>query len=110
MKGVEREKVQIATKFASRILPTGEHVACGHPDYVREACAASLKRLDVDYIDLYFVHRIDRTIPIEITVCFRGLLFPSISFGLINSVRVLVIINQSNLSYSSLCTFCYHLC
>ncbi|XP_027119283.1 probable aldo-keto reductase 2 [Coffea arabica] len=68
LKGVEREKVQIATKFAARMLPSGEHVACGHPDYVREACEASLKRLDVDYIDLYYVHRIDTTIPVEITV------------------------------------------
>ena len=100
---MEREKVQIATKFAARMLPSGEHVACGHPDYVREACEASLKRLDVDYIDLYYVHRIDTTIPVEITVCFRSLLFPSIFFffGLINSVRV-VVINKSNLSYSGL--------
>ena len=70
---------------------------------MREACEASLKRLDVDYIDLYYVHRIDRTIPIEITVCFCSLLFPLIFFffGLINSVRV-VVINKSNLSYSGL--------
>lgn len=63
-----REKVQIATKFACRVVDGGMTV-CGDPDYVREACEASLKRLGVDYIDLYYVHRIDQTIPIEITVC-----------------------------------------
>ncbi|KAI5084477.1 hypothetical protein GOP47_0000646 [Adiantum capillus-veneris] len=40
----------------------------GDPAYVREACEGSLKRLDVDCIDLYYQHRIDTTIPIEITV------------------------------------------
>jgi aryl-alcohol dehydrogenase-like predicted oxidoreductase len=40
----------------------------GHPDYVRQACEASLKRLGVDVIDLYYQHRVDRRVPIEDTV------------------------------------------
>ena len=40
----------------------------GTPEYVRSCCEASLKRLQVDYIDLYYVHRIDTTVPIEETV------------------------------------------
>lgn len=41
----------------------------GDPTYVRTACEASLKRLDIDYIDLYYAHRIDTRVPIEVTVC-----------------------------------------
>ncbi|XP_058203838.1 probable aldo-keto reductase 2 [Rhododendron vialii] len=67
LKGGWREKVQLATKFGitkkdGAIIPRGE------PEYVREACERSLKRLEVDYIDLYYQHRIDTTIPIEVTV------------------------------------------
>jgi len=40
----------------------------GSPDYVRSCCEASLKRLDVEYIDLYYQHRIDTSVPIEDTV------------------------------------------
>lgn len=40
----------------------------GDPEHVRSACEASLKRLDVDYIDLYYQHRVDPTVPIEVTV------------------------------------------
>lgn len=64
-----REKVQLATKFANRVLDDGKIEICGDPEYVRQACEASLKRLDVDYIDLYYVHRIDTRVPIEVTVC-----------------------------------------
>lgn len=38
----------------------------GTPEYVRSCCEASLKRLDVDYIDLYYQHRIDTSLPIEV--------------------------------------------
>lgn len=68
LKGVQREKVQIATKSAVRFLPDGSQQICGDPQYVREACEGSLKRLDIDYIDLYYIHRIDQNIPIEITI------------------------------------------
>lgn len=42
------------------------------PEYVRSCCEASLKRLDVDYIDLYYQHRVDPKVPIEITVSVKG--------------------------------------
>jgi aryl-alcohol dehydrogenase-like predicted oxidoreductase len=69
LKGVKREEVQLATKFALKIVGSvGQMEINGKPEYVRACCEASLKRLDVDYIDLYYVHRIDTKIPIEITM------------------------------------------
>lgn len=62
-----REKVQIASKFGIS-LKEGKMDICGEPAYVRACCEASLKRLDIDCIDLYYVHRIDIRVPIEITV------------------------------------------
>ncbi|MFS7916335.1 putative perakine reductase [Helianthus anomalus] len=58
LKGGYREKVQIATKFDIR-WTDGKPDVCGDPAYVRSACEASLKRLEVHYIDLYYAHRID---------------------------------------------------
>src|SRR6476661_7548851 len=63
-----REKYIVATKFGNIRLPDGKPGAKGHPDYVIEACEKSLKRLGTDYIDLYFIHRVDDTVPIEDTV------------------------------------------
>ncbi|KAL6585750.1 hypothetical protein OROMI_002394 [Orobanche minor] len=63
LEGGLREKVQLATKCGA--VPTG--VIRGDPTYVREACEASLKRLGIDCIDLYYQHRIDTTVPIEAT-------------------------------------------
>src|ERR1700753_3143399 len=63
-----RDKVVIATKFGQEFLPDGSRRINGRPDYVRSACEASLKRLGVERIDLYFAHRIDKTVPIEDTV------------------------------------------
>ncbi|KAK9078973.1 hypothetical protein SSX86_000642 [Deinandra increscens subsp. villosa] len=62
-----REKVQIATKFGIQQMD-GKSGVRGDPAYVRSACEASLKRLDVDCIDLYYAHRIDTRVPIEITM------------------------------------------
>ena len=65
-----REEVFLATKFANlrkKDDPTYWEVS-GRPEYVREACDASLKRLGVDYIDLYYQHRVDANTPIEETV------------------------------------------
>ena len=62
-----REKIELATKFGI-IYGEGEREIKGDPFYVRAACEASLKRLDVDCIDLYYQHRIDTRVPIEITV------------------------------------------
>ncbi len=64
-----REQVVIATKFG---IQRGEDNSfrgiSGSPEYVRSACEASLKRLKTDYIDLYYQHRVDPTVPIEETV------------------------------------------
>ena len=65
--------MQIATKFAFASDGKGGVTTRGEPEYVRMACEASLKRLDVDYIDLYYQHRVDQKVPIEITV--RGPFF-----------------------------------
>ncbi|XP_024358782.1 probable aldo-keto reductase 2 [Physcomitrium patens] len=67
IKGI-RDKVQIATKFANYIDENGNYSVRGDPEYVREACEGSLKRLGVDCIDLYYQHRVDTKVPIEITV------------------------------------------
>lgn len=67
LKGGMREKVQLATKFGFKLVD-GKMEVQGDPAYVRAACEASLKRLDVDCIDLYYQHRVDTRIPIEATV------------------------------------------
>src|SRR5689334_16259934 len=64
-----RYDVVIATKFGNVRNPDGTFKGVnGRPEYVREACAASLKRLGVDTIDLYYQHRVDPQTPIEETV------------------------------------------
>lgn len=62
-----REKVELASKFGINFAD-GKREIRGDPQYVRAACEASLKRLDVDCIDLYYQHRIDTKVPIEITM------------------------------------------
>ncbi len=63
-----RDKLIIATKFGNeRDAQGGWHGINGKPDYVRKACDASLSRLGIDRIDLYYQHRVDKTIPIEET-------------------------------------------
>ncbi|QGF23625.1 aldo/keto reductase [Raineyella fluvialis] len=64
-----RDEVQLATKFGNVRGPNGERLGIdGSPDYVRSACDASLQRLGVDHIDLYYQHRVDPKVPIEETV------------------------------------------
>jgi aryl-alcohol dehydrogenase-like predicted oxidoreductase len=64
-----RDEVFLATKFGNVRGPNGEFLGVkGHPDYVRSACEASLKRLGVEVIDLYYQHRVDTKVPIEDTV------------------------------------------
>jgi aryl-alcohol dehydrogenase-like predicted oxidoreductase len=63
-----RDQVTIATKFGIVRHPDGTREINGRPEYVRSACDASLKRLGIDQIDLYYQHRVDRTVPIEETV------------------------------------------
>jgi aryl-alcohol dehydrogenase-like predicted oxidoreductase len=64
-----RDEVQLATKFGNERLPDGTRVGInGRPEYVRTACDASLERLGVDHVDLYYQHRVDPDVPIEETV------------------------------------------
>jgi aryl-alcohol dehydrogenase-like predicted oxidoreductase len=64
-----RDEVVLATKFGNRRSPDGAFLGVsGRPEYVREACDASLRRLGVDHVDLYYQHRVDPTVPIEDTV------------------------------------------
>jgi aryl-alcohol dehydrogenase-like predicted oxidoreductase len=64
-----RDQVVIATKFGNERRPDGSWVRVnGTPEYVRTACDASLARLGIDTIDLYYQHRVDPTVPIEDTV------------------------------------------
>ncbi|XP_048139459.1 probable aldo-keto reductase 4 isoform X2 [Rhodamnia argentea] len=67
LKGGVRQKVELATKFALSFAD-GKAEVRGDPVYVRAACEASLKRLDIDCIDLYYQHRIDTRVPIEVTI------------------------------------------
>jgi len=68
LKQLPREKVQVATKFGIQGLRVPHFTVNGSPDYVRSSCEASLKRLDVEYIDLYYQHRVDTNVPIEETI------------------------------------------
>jgi aryl-alcohol dehydrogenase-like predicted oxidoreductase len=70
----KRDQVLVATKFGNLALAGGgamggvPALTGGHPDYVPQACEKSLKRLGVDVIDIYGLHRMDKTVPIEDTV------------------------------------------
>jgi aryl-alcohol dehydrogenase-like predicted oxidoreductase len=67
--GDRRDKVILATKFGNVRGANGEFLGVnGRPEYVKEACAASLQRLGIEYIDLYYQHRVDPNVPIEETV------------------------------------------
>ena len=63
-----RDRVVLATKFGQTQNPGGPNGVNGRPEYVMEACEASLKRLGEDVIDLYYQHRVDPSVPIEDTV------------------------------------------
>src|SRR5437660_7293959 len=64
-----RDQVVLATKFGNERRDDGSWVGInGRPDYVKKACDASLQRLGVDHIDLYYQHRVDKDTPIEETV------------------------------------------
>jgi aryl-alcohol dehydrogenase-like predicted oxidoreductase len=63
-----RDEVVLATKFANVVREDGTRGISGRPEYVRSAIEASLARLNVDYVDLYYQHRVDKTVPIEETV------------------------------------------
>jgi aryl-alcohol dehydrogenase-like predicted oxidoreductase len=64
-----RDQVVLATKFGNERAEDGTNLGVnGRPDYVLKSCDDSLRRLGVDHIDLYYQHRVDRTVPIEETV------------------------------------------
>jgi aryl-alcohol dehydrogenase-like predicted oxidoreductase len=63
-----RDEVTLATKFGNERRPDGTRIGVnGRPEYVHAACDASLRRLGVDVIDLYYQHRVDTSVPIEDT-------------------------------------------
>lgn len=71
LKQLPREQVQLATKFGCIFSKDFDEYQCqvkGTPQYVRQCCEESLKRLDADYINLYYPHRTDTSVPIEDTV------------------------------------------
>src|SRR5499427_83413 len=63
-----RQGVIVATKFGQTKDAAGKQGVDGRPEYVAQACEASLKRIGIDVIDLYYQHRVDTTVPIEDTV------------------------------------------
>ena len=63
-----RNKFVVASKFGNLRRPDGTPAADGRPSYVTQACEASLRRLNVETIDLYYIHRVDPAVPIEDTV------------------------------------------
>ena len=76
LKQLPREKIQLATKFGIVKMEANRVTVNGTPEYVRSCCEGSLKRLDVDYIDLYYQHRVDTSVPIEETVSVSKILSP----------------------------------
>ena len=89
MKQLPREKIQLATKFGILGYCHDHVIVKGTPEYARSCCEGSLKRLDVDYIDLYFIHRIDTTVPIEETVSHDSFVFLPVPFLLYNIEDIL---------------------
>ncbi|MDB5865769.1 MAG: aldo/keto reductase, partial [Betaproteobacteria bacterium] len=67
IKGRRNEAI-VTSKFGNIDLPDGKKATNGTPEYVLECCHASLKRLGVDVIDVYYLHRVDPNVPIEDTV------------------------------------------
>jgi aryl-alcohol dehydrogenase-like predicted oxidoreductase len=78
-----RAKITLATKFAIRRLADGTRTFDNSPQHIRESLEGSMKRLGVDHIDLYYVHRVDNRIPIEDTV---GELAQHVQSGMIGAI------------------------
>ncbi|KAK7355989.1 hypothetical protein VNO80_15254 [Phaseolus coccineus] len=68
LKELPRDEVQLATKFGLVKVESNNAIVRGDPEYVRSCCEGSLRRLGVEYIDLYYPHRIDTSVPIEETM------------------------------------------
>ena len=78
-----RAKITLATKFSIRRLADGTRTFDNGPEHIRESLEGSMKRLGVDFIDLYYVHRVDNRIPIEDTV---GELAQHVKSGMIGAI------------------------
>lgn len=63
-----RDKVLVTSKFGNIDLPDGKKATNGRPEYLQKCCEESLQRLDVDVIDVYYLHRVDPGVPIEETI------------------------------------------
>ena len=63
-----RDEYVIASKFGNLRAPDGSPTSDGRPEYIKACCERSLRRLETDVIDLYYIHRVDPTVPIEDTV------------------------------------------
>ena len=68
LKGGRRDQAMVATKFGQTRSADGKQGVDGRPEYVMQACEASLQRLGIEVIDLYYQHRVDPNVPIEDTV------------------------------------------
>jgi aryl-alcohol dehydrogenase-like predicted oxidoreductase len=64
----KRDEIFLATKFANKSMPDGTRAVDSSPEYCKQACEKSLKRLGIKTIDLYYCHRVDLKTPIEKTV------------------------------------------
>lgn len=101
IKGI-RDKVQIATKFGFRILPTGQGLermagVDSRPEHIREAVEGSLKRLNIETIDLLYQHRVDPAVPVEEVV---GTMADLVKEGKIRHIGL------SEVSAQTLCRAC----
>ncbi|XP_014516860.1 probable aldo-keto reductase 1 [Vigna radiata var. radiata] len=68
LRDLPRDQIQIATKFGIVKIVSNNVIVDGSPEYVRSCCEGSLQRLGVSYIDLYYQHRVDTSVPIEDTM------------------------------------------
>ncbi|QCD77648.1 probable aldo-keto reductase 1 [Vigna unguiculata] len=68
LRDLPRDQIQIATKFGIVKMVSNNVIVDGSPEYVRSCCEGSLQRLGVSYIDLYYQHRVDTSVPIEDTM------------------------------------------
>lgn len=77
-----RDQVHLATKFG-QLMQDGARIVRGDADYVRSSCDESLQRLGMDHIDLYYIHRVDPSVPVEETVGAMGELVTAGKIGAI---------------------------
>ena len=82
----KRNEIFLATKFANISKPDGTLAVRNDPEYVKEACTKSLQRLGIDSIDLYYVHRLDGTVPVEDVV---GAMAELVKYFLQHTVKTL---------------------